>query len=217
MVKKQELKKVYQIIKEGGLVLLKADIGYGLFGHSDESIRKMYEIKGRPSSNPCITIGNLDVLKDVATIKDERLFTWISTIIKETTIAVINSINKDSKLLRSLPDYVLEQSTNNGTVATFLNTGEFLDELVSRAFQDDFLIIGSSGNVSSFGNNYRFSDVQPEILKGVDYYLDMGDAKYKNGPKLATTMVNLTNFTYKRKGVNFELIDSSLQGLLKTI
>lgn len=209
-VNMNEVEKAYRVIKDGGLALIKGDIGYGLIGHSEESIRKMYEIKGRPASNPCITVGSPDVLRDVAVLKDPRIMDWIEEISQHTTLAVVNAINPESKLLAGLSEFVLSQCTKEGTVASFLNTGEFISEMVKIGVKEDFLLVASSGNVSSFGNNYRFEDVQPEIINGVDYYLDMGEAKYKNDKKLATTIVNLTNFTYKRIGVNHDLIDSTL-------
>ena len=206
----KEVEKAYNVIKDGGLALIKGDIGYGLIGHSEESIRKMYEIKGRPASNPCITVGSPEVLADVAKLKDPRLMDWMIDISQHTTLAVVNEINPDSKLLAGLSEYVLSQCTKDGTIASFLHTGEFIEEMVKLGLKEDFLLVASSGNVSSHGNNYRFEDVQPEIVNGVYYYLDLGVAKYANDAKLATTIVNLTNFTYKRQGVNHDLIHASL-------
>lgn len=205
-----EVRKVYEIIRNGGLTLLKANIGYGLIGHSERSIRKMYEIKGRPLSNPCITIGNIDVLRDLAIMKDDRLLDWIDEVSQQTTLAVINRINPQSRLLNNLTDYVRRQCTENGTIATFIRTGAFIEPLVEMARKDDLLLVGSSGNVSSTGNRYSFEDVQSQVLEGVDYYHDKGVAKYKNDKRLATTIVNLTNFTFRRKGVNHEFIEQSL-------
>ena len=60
-----EVDHVLGVIRGGGLTLLKANIGYGLIGHTERSIRRMYEVKGRPLTNPCITIGSIDVLRDL--------------------------------------------------------------------------------------------------------------------------------------------------------
>lgn len=205
-----EVRKVYDIIKNGGLTLLKANIGYGLIGHSERSIRKMYEIKGRPLSNPCITIANVDVLRDLVIMKDDRLLDWIDDVSQMSTLAVINKVNPQSRFLGNLNDYVRRQCTENNTVATFIRTGSFIERLVEMAYKDDLLLVGSSGNVSSTGNRYRFDDVQQQVLEGVDYYHDHGPAKYENDKRLATTIVNLTNFTFRRKGVNHEYIEQSL-------
>lgn len=202
----KEVERAYQVVRDGGLALIKADIGYGLVGHSEESIRKMYEIKGRPATNPAITIGSPEALEDMVILKDPRLMDWIKDISQHTTLAIINEINPQSKLIASLPQYVHDQATKDGTVATFLNTGEFIEEMVKMGIRDDFLLVGTSGNVSSKGNNYNLADVQDQILSGVDYYHDLGTSKYQNDQKLATTIVNLTNFTFKRHGVNHELI-----------
>lgn len=212
-----QVEKAYKVIKDGGLALVKGDIGYGLIGHSENSIDKMYEIKGRPSTNPCITVGNLEVLKDVAKFKEPKIIDWIREVMKEDTLAVINEINPDSKLLASLPKEVYTQSTQDGTVATFLNTGEFIENMVKLAYEDCILLVASSANLSFQGNNYAFEDIPSTIVNKVDYYLDMGTSKYQNKEKLATTIVNLTNYTFKRKGVNYEKIKNSLNNFKRRL
>ncbi|GGB39770.1 hypothetical protein GCM10011505_21650 [Tistrella bauzanensis] len=205
-----EVEHVLDVIRGGGLTLLKANIGYGLIGHTERSIRRMYEVKGRPLTNPCITIGNLEVLRDLVIPLDPRLLDWIAEVSEMTTLAVINRLNPDSRLFNRLTPHVRRQCSENGTVATFIRTGAFVDKLVEKGLAEDLLLVGSSGNISSTGNRYTFADVQPPVLEGVDFWHEKGDAKYRNDQKLATSIVNLTNFTFRRKGVNHEYIEQSL-------
>lgn len=205
-----EVEHVLDVIRGGGLTLLKANIGYGLIGHTERSIRRMYEVKGRPLTNPCITIGNIEVLRDLVIPLDPRLLDWIAEVSDMTTLAVINRLNPDSRLFNRLTPHVRRQCSENGTVATFIRTGAFVEKLVEKGLAEDLLLVGSSGNISSTGNRYTFADVQPPVLEGVDFWHEKGDAKYRNDQKLATSIVNLTNFTFRRKGVNHEYIEKSL-------
>ncbi|MEN2977078.1 Sua5/YciO/YrdC/YwlC family protein [Tistrella bauzanensis] len=205
-----EVEHVLDVIRGGGLTLLKANIGYGLIGHTERSIRRMYEVKGRPLTNPCITIGNIEVLRDLVIPLDPRLLDWIAEVSEMTTLAVINRLNPDSRLFNRLTPHVRRQCSENGTVATFIRTGAFVEKLVEKGLAEDLLLVGSSGNISSTGNRYTFADVQPPVLEGVDFWHEKGDAKYRNDQKLATSIVNLTNFTFRRKGVNHEYIEQSL-------
>lgn len=205
-----EVEHVLDVIRGGGLTLLKANIGYGLIGHTERSIRRMYEVKGRPLTNPCITIGNIEVLRDLVIPLDPRLLDWIAAVSEMTTLAVINRLNPDSRLFNRLTPHVRRQCSENGTVATFIRTGAFVEKLVEKGLAEDLLLVGSSGNISSTGNRYTFADVQPPVLEGVDFWHEKGDAKYRNDQKLATSIVNLTNFTFRRKGVNHEYIEQSL-------
>ena len=205
-----EVEHVLDVIRGGGLTLLKANIGYGLIGHTERSIRRMYEVKGRPLTNPCITIGSIEVLRDLVIPLDPRLLDWIAEVSEMTTLAVINRLNPDSRLFNRLTPHVRRQCSENGTVATFIRTGAFVEKLVEKGLKEDLLLVGSSGNISSTGNRYTFADVQPPVLEGVDFWHEKRDAKYRNDQKLATSIVNLTNFTFRRKGVNHEYIEQSL-------
>jgi len=200
----------YQTIKNAGLSLVKADIGYGLLGNSETAIRQMYKIKGRPYSNPCIIAGNIDVLTDIALVKEE-IFEWIKEISEQTTLAVVLPIHPLSTLLPKLSPWVYQQATKDNTIAVFLNSGDYINEIVKKAYQDGILLVGSSGNLSRQGNNYLFSEIPQSILSQVDYAYDAGSCKYANKEKLATTIINLAKYNIKRHGVNSEFIIHSYQ------
>ncbi|MFL6652913.1 MAG: Sua5/YciO/YrdC/YwlC family protein [Sulfurifustaceae bacterium] len=204
-------------IRRGGLVLLKGDIGYGLFGISERAIRKMYEIKGRPHSNPCIVIGNLDVLADISRIPDPEIGDWIRETASWTTLAVVLPVNPQSRLLAKLPAWVYAQTVTNATVAAFLNTGEFLEKVIARAFREEILFVGSSANLSSRGNIFDFAELPAHFVQGADFYLDHGKARYANPERKATTIVNFTNWTVKRRGVNWEKIEPSFWRLKQSL
>ena len=209
----EEVVQAVDALEAGGLVLLKGDIGYGLFGTTERAIRKMYELKGRPHSNPCIVIGNMAILRDIAVAPHPKIWSWIERAIAWTTIAVVLPINRESRLLRTLPPWVHGQTVTNGTVAAFLRTGPYLDVVVQRAFERDTMFVGSSANPSFQGNLYAFSDLPREFISGADFYLDHGSCKYANPQRLATTIVNFANGTIKRRGVNAERIEREFAAL----
>jgi tRNA A37 threonylcarbamoyladenosine synthetase subunit TsaC/SUA5/YrdC len=198
-------------LKAGGLVLLKGDIGYGLFGTSERAIRRMYELKKRPYSNPCIVIGNLNVLRDVAVAERPEIWEWIERAAGWTTIAVVLKVNPESRLLGGLPPWVRAQTVTNGTIATFLRTGPYLDVVVQRAFEQGVIFVGSSANPSFEGNLFTFSDLPREFIEGVDFYINHGSCKYANPARMATTIVNFTNSSIKRRGVNWEQIERDFE------
>ena len=209
-----EVEDAVLALEAGGLVLLKGDIGYGLFGTSDRAIRKMYELKNRPHSNPCIVIGNMAILRDIAIAPSPKIWAWIERAITWTTIAVVLPINPDSRLLRTLPPWVYGQTVTNGTVAAFLRTGPYLDVVVERAFERNTMFVGSSANPSFQGNLYAFSDLPPEFIRGADFSINHGSCKYANPQRLATTIVNFVNRSIKRRGVNAERIERDFAALV---
>jgi tRNA A37 threonylcarbamoyladenosine synthetase subunit TsaC/SUA5/YrdC len=209
----EEVEKAIAALKAGGLVLLKGDIGYGLFGTSERAIRKMYELKKRPHSNPCIVIGNMAILRDIAIAPHPKIWGWIERAITWTTLAVVLPINPESLLLRTLPPWVYSQTVTNGTVAAFLRTGPYLDVVVQRAYERNTMFVGSSANPSFQGNLYAFSDLPGEFITGADFYIDHGSCKYANPQRLATTIVNFVNGSIKRRGVNAERIERDFAAL----
>lgn len=199
----------FSTIKNGGLALSPADIGYGLLGNSEYSIRKMYELKGRVFTNPCIVAGNRDVLADVANLPNNGTLDWLADITKTHTLAVVFPINPKSRLLKSLSPWVRDHSTENNSVAVFLNCGPVVEEMVRLAVENDMLLVGSSGNFSKSGNNFRLNDVPRKIKEGVDFYCDFGTAKHENSERMATTILNFSNHTIRRRGVNStEILES---------
>jgi tRNA A37 threonylcarbamoyladenosine synthetase subunit TsaC/SUA5/YrdC len=208
-----EVTRAVDALAAGGLVLLKGDIGYGLFGTSDRAIRKMYELKGRPHSNPCIVIGNMAILRDIAVAPDPRIWAWIERAITWTTIAVVLPINPASRLLAALPPWLYGQTVTHGTVAAFLRTGPYLDVVVQTAFERDVMFVGSSANPSFQGNLYTFADLPQEFVRGSDFHINHGSCKYANPQRLATTIVNFANRSIKRRGVNAEQIERDFAAL----
>jgi len=195
-------KGAFTAIKNGGLALTPADIGYGLLGNTEAAIRKMYDLKGRAFTNPCIVAGNPDVLADVADLPDDGTLQWLANITKDYTLAAVFPIKASSKLIAQLPEWVRGHSTENNTVAVFLNCGPVVEEMVRLAYNDGMLLVGSSGNFSKTGNNFRLNDVPQEIRDGVDFFADYGTAKYENPDRMATTILNFSNHTIRRRGVN---------------
>lgn len=212
-----EVEDAIDALQAGGLVLLKGDIGYGLFGTSERAIRRMYELKHRPHSNPCIVIGNMAILRDIAIAPHPKIWEWIERAITWTTIAVVLPINPDSRLLGTLPPWVYGQTVTNGTVAAFLRTGPYLDVVVQRAFERNVMFVGSSANPSFQGNLYTFSDLPKEFVEGADFYIDHGSCKYANPQRLATTIVDFVTRSLKRRGVNAAQIEQDFTELAREL
>jgi tRNA A37 threonylcarbamoyladenosine synthetase subunit TsaC/SUA5/YrdC len=199
----------------GGLILVKGDIGYGLFGTSEAAIRKMYRVKGRPYANPCIFIGNLDVLDAVARVGDPSVHDWIKNIAAWTTYAVVLPARDDSPLLDAMDPWVRSRSVTDGTLAVFLRTGPYIEEMVTQALAAGTVFVGSSANKSGDGNTFRFGDLHPDFLAEADLVVDHGDAALANSERKATTIVNLTTWSITRRGVNADEIAAEFALLRK--
>jgi tRNA A37 threonylcarbamoyladenosine synthetase subunit TsaC/SUA5/YrdC len=216
----QQIEDSVAAIERGDLVLLKGDIGYGLFSASERGLRKMYAAKGRPYGNPCIVVATLDILDDIALVHDARIGQWIAQMAVRTTLAVVLPVRPDSRLLSALPPWVYGQTVTNGSVAAFLNPGTFLERVIGRAARKGLPLVGSSANPSAQGNIYDYSELPASIADAAEFSIPHGRSKHANPRRLATTMVNFTNWTVKRRGVNAEMIVPSflqLQEICKNV
>lgn len=211
--KDSEVEDTLRVLRDGGLILVKGDIGYGLFGTSEDAIRRMYEVKGRVYTNPCIFVADLDVLDEVADVPDPRIRRWVADLASWTTCAVVLPARRDSRILAGMDPWVRQQSVTNDTLALFLRTGPFLDVVIRRAFEEGWAFVGSSANRSSEGNRFRPEELPTEFFDAVDLFVDHGVARLENPERMATTIVNLTNWTIKRRGVEWERITKEFEAL----
>lgn len=199
--------RTYEVLVAGGLALVPTDVGYGLVAIKEAAVQRIYNLKGRPLSKPCVTVANARIFDDVALPIDADVRGWIDQVTRMTPLAVVAKLDPASRLLASMSPDVHTQATRNGTIATFHNAGPIVQRVAELAFADGMLVVGSSANLSGTGNNDRFSDVPLSMRRDADLVIDRGPVWYGNDQRLATTILDLTTGTFQRKGVNFALIE----------
>ncbi len=209
----RELDEAYTVLRHSGLILIKLDIGYGLIGHSAESIRRMYKLKGRSETNSCVVPGNVAVLRSLCPGIRPSVLDWTCAQAKWTTLSVIDNLDSQSPFWLSLPALARHYCSRNGSVAVFLKAGEFMEALVERALMDRKLLTGSSGNLSGHGNCFRPEDLPRSLIEGVDLFIDHGASRYENPERRATTMIDLRTLQITRRGVNHQQLEAELREL----
>ncbi|HWB73706.1 MAG TPA: Sua5/YciO/YrdC/YwlC family protein, partial [Nannocystaceae bacterium] len=201
-----EVMHAHQVLRNGGLVLLPTDVGFGLVASSDAAIERIYALKGRPASKPCVTVANAAILDDVAELPGEAERSWLDRVARRAPIAVINHVRAGSRLLANVSSYVLGQITTSGTIATFINAGALVDALAVLARLDGQLVVGSSANVAFTGNNYDLDEVPASIRDEVDLVIRGPRARYADPRRIATTILDMTRGTFVREGIEFGAI-----------
>jgi tRNA A37 threonylcarbamoyladenosine synthetase subunit TsaC/SUA5/YrdC len=212
----QDAAEVYATLREGGLALVPTDVGYGLVAMEEAGVRRVYELKGRPLSKPCITVANITILRDLVLPIDDAILEWITEVTEHVPLAVIAPLDPASDLLAAMPPYVRAQATQNGTIATFHAAGRLVHRIADLAFADRRVIVGSSANTSGTGNNYAFEDVPEEVRGAVDLALDRGRAWFANDQKLASTILDLRTGAFQRRGIEFTRIERSWSSAVGT-
>lgn len=199
--------RAYDAVREGGVVLLPTDVGFGLIACTDAAIARIYELKGRPSSKPCVTVANAAILEDLAEVPGgDRMRSWIDRVARRAPIALVNRVRGESQLLAGLSDYARGQVTTAGTIATFLNAGLLVSIVAELALLDGRIVAGSSANTAFTGNNYDLDDVPESIRNGVDLVIPGARARYAHPRRIATTILDMTRGEFIRQGIEFEMI-----------
>jgi tRNA A37 threonylcarbamoyladenosine synthetase subunit TsaC/SUA5/YrdC len=200
---KHDARRVYDLLANGGLALAQTNTGYGLVAMKSEAVRRIYELKGRPAHKPCVTVGTLAILDDVATGIAANVRAWLADAVNRWPLAVIARTNHRSKLLPSLESFVASQCTKADTIATFFGSGPLITSAAEIAYGNGQLIVGSSANLAGTGNNYSLDSVPDSIRRAVDLEIDYGPAPCQSNTKLASTILDLVTETFQREGVGF--------------
>lgn len=204
-----DARRIYDLLADGGLALARTNTGYGLVAMKSQAVRRIYELKGRPAQKPCVTVGTMPILDDVATGIDSDVRAWLSNAVNRWPVAVITKTNRFSRLVRNFEPFVASQCTKLDTIATFFGVGELIATAAGMAYAHGQLIVGSSANLAGSGNNYTLDAVPDSIRNAVDLEIDYGPAPFQSDKKLASTILDLTTETFQRQGVGFmEVRDS---------
>jgi tRNA A37 threonylcarbamoyladenosine synthetase subunit TsaC/SUA5/YrdC len=201
----------FDVVADGGLVLLRTVVGYGLVGVSDDAIRRMYDLKGRPDANPLIVVGTVPILDALTLPLPARARRWLDDIVTRTTLAVVNDVDTVSPLYRGMSMLARTRGLKDGSAAVFLNTGWLPERLATRMAARDTVLLGTSANQTGQGNSQSLNEVPERIRGAVDHVYDQGPALYRSTDRLATTIVDLRRMTVTRLGVSAAAITADLR------
>ncbi|MFI1770805.1 L-threonylcarbamoyladenylate synthase [Thalassobellus citreus] len=174
-----EIKKALQILKEGGLILYPTDTvwGIGCDATNTEAVKKIYELKQREDNKALICLVTDDrMLKKYVKNIPEAAISIIGISEKPTTIIYDDAQNLASNLM-----------AEDGTIAIRIPDDEFCYQL-SRKLNG--AIVSTSANISGQPTPKSFKEIAPEVLKGVDYVVNLQREKICNKP---SSIIKLSN------------------------
>jgi|TARA_B110000014_G_scaffold1380_1_gene974 L-threonylcarbamoyladenylate synthase len=167
----QELKNCIEHLKKGGLILYPTDTlwGIGCDANNPEAIKKIYALKKRINSKALICLVADDrmlsrYIKDIP----EVAYDIIEVAENPTTIIYDNPVNIASNLI----------ATDN-SIGIRIPDDEFCYQLL-RKFNG--AIVSTSANISGHPSPKEFSEISNDILKGVDYVVNLCHDKKDTKP-----------------------------------
>lgn len=175
----KELKNCIEHLKNGGLILYPTDTlwGIGCDANNPEAIKKIYALKRRENSKSLICLVADDrmltrYIKEVPDVANDI----IEVADKPTTIIYDNPINIASNLISS-----------DNSIGIRIPDDEFCYQLL-RKFNG--AIVSTSANISGEPSPKDFSEISNDILKGVDYVVNLYHEKKATKP---STIIKLSN------------------------
>ena len=167
----QEVHKAFEIIKDGGIILYPTDTvwGIGCDATNPDAVAKIYRLKQREESKSMIVLMNgekmiYNVFKEVP----EVAWQIIDLSEKPTTIILDEPRNVAANLIAS-----------DKTLGIRLVKEPFCFKLMEKMKKP---LVSTSANISGQPTPIAFKDISQEIIKGVDYVVNLHQDKIAGKP-----------------------------------
>ncbi|UOB18268.1 L-threonylcarbamoyladenylate synthase [Abyssalbus ytuae] len=175
----KEIDNCLSIINSGGLILYPTDTvwGIGCDATNPEAVKKVYKLKQREDSKALIClVSDIRMLEKFVYEVPQPAYDIIQLSTKPTTIIYDQPINVAGNLIA--PD---------NTLAIRVASDEFCQKLIRKLKRP---LVSTSANISGRPTPMSFSEISSEILKGVDYIVNLHRDKTNNNP---STIIKLSN------------------------
>lgn len=174
-----EIKNAITALKNGGLILYPTDTvwGIGCDAGNAEAVKKVYQLKQREDSKALICL-----------VADDRM---LKKYVKQVPLAAQNIIAIANKPTTIIYDEAQNLASNlianDGSIAIRIPDDDFCYWL-TRKFNG--AIVSTSANISGAPTPKSFKEIAPEVLKGVDYVVNLQREKICSKP---SSIIKLSN------------------------
>ena len=166
-----ELKNCIDVLSSGGLILYPTDTvwGIGCDATNADAVTKIYQLKKRIDSKALICLVSNDFMleKHIENVPDVA-FDIIDIANKPTTIVYDNPKGVAKNLIAI-----------DNTLAVRIATDKFCQYLIGKFKKP---IVSTSANISGIPTPKCFKEISSDILKGVDYVVNLQRDSQKNKP-----------------------------------
>ena len=186
---KGDARRIFEVLKNGGIAIIPNDAGYALMGGSAEAVQRIFVAKKRGGHKRNAMLCSMPTQRELHDL-DPRCQEMIETITQDydLTLGAVAPYRKDHPLIAKMDDRLLKASTGNGTVGMLLNAGQLFEEVCRLCHEAVLPVFGSSANISGTGPRFRVEDIQPELRVIADVVVDYGLRKHHIYQRSATIL-----------------------------
>ncbi len=147
-----DVKRVFEVLKAGGVAICPADVGYAIMTCNPKSLEKVFMTKKRGATKRHAMIGSYAIHKDLHVVSP-RNREIIDHFIHDLRLpmGIIGRFKEDHPLLKNVDAVTMEATSVNSTISILTNAGTFQDELTKLTFAENMAVLGSSANLSGTG------------------------------------------------------------------
>ncbi len=173
-----EIHNAYEVIKNGGIILYPTDTvwGIGCDACNADAVSKIYALKQRDDSKSMIVLMN-----------GEKMLYNVFAAIPDVAWEIWDVSEKPTTLILDNPRNVaLNIIAEDKTLGVRLVKEPFCFKLMERMKRP---LVSTSANISGMFAPKTFKEISPEIIKGVDYVVNLNHDKVCKNP---STIIKLT-------------------------
>ena len=166
-----EIKNCLEILKQGGLILYPTDTvwGIGCDASNAEAVSKIYKLKQREDSKALICL-----------VADDRMLKKYITKIPEAAHDILDITETPITIIYDEPQNLAANLiASDNTIAIRIPNDDFCFQLMRRF---NGAIVSTSANISGDPTPQSFKEISPDILKGVDYVVNLHREKINAKP-----------------------------------
>jgi len=175
----KEINNTLQTLKQGGLILYPTDTvwGIGCDASNTEAVKKIYQLKQRNDSKALICL-----------VADDRMLKKYVKKIPEVAFNILDVTENPITIIYDDAQNLAENLiAEDHTIAIRIPNDDFCFQLLRRF---NGAIVSTSANTSGQPTPKSFKEIAPEVLKGVDYVVNLHLEKNCNKP---STIIKLGN------------------------
>lgn len=174
----KEVHNAFEVIKQGGIILYPTDTiwGIGCDATNSQAIKKIYQLKQRAESKSMIVLVNGD-----------RLLHRVFHHIPEVAWEILEYSDKPTTLILDNPKLVApEIIAPDNSLGMRMVKEPFCYNLIERMKAP---LVSTSANLSGAPSPQSFKDIDPRIIEGVDYVVNLRQQEQK--PIKPSTIIKL--------------------------
>ncbi|MDI1317116.1 L-threonylcarbamoyladenylate synthase [Flavobacterium sp.] len=173
-----EVHKAFEVIQNGGIILYPTDTvwGIGCDATNAEAVEKIYALKQRAESKSMIVLMN-----------GEKMLYNVFKEIPEAAWQIMDLSEKPTTLILDNPRNVAPNIiADDKTLGVRIVKEPFCFKLMERMKKP---LVSTSANISGMFAPKSFKEIAPEIIKGVDYVVNLHHEKICKNP---STIIKLS-------------------------